>query len=91
MTSGLIKTSLQPETPTSLAPLVSYTEAISVECRASAIMVTVARDFLWSGHIGDSSLFLGTQECGVNGGNSSHVQLTVAWDECNTQLLYVSQ
>ncbi|XP_045548187.1 uromodulin-like 1 isoform X1 [Salmo salar] len=90
MTSGLMKTSLQPETPTSLAPLVSYTEAISVECRASAITVTVARDFLWSGHIGDSSLFLGRQECGVNGGNSSHVQLTVAWDECNTQLLYNS-
>ncbi|CDQ66404.1 unnamed protein product [Oncorhynchus mykiss] len=65
-------------------------KAISVECRASAITVTVARDFLWSGHIGDSSLFLGTQECGVNGGNSSHVQLTVAWDECNTQLLYNS-
>ncbi|CAB1352535.1 unnamed protein product [Coregonus sp. 'balchen'] len=89
-TSGLIKTSLQPETPTSLAPLVSYTEAISVECRPSAITVTVARDFLWAGHIGDSSLFLGRQECGVNGGNSSHVQLTVAWDECNTQLLHHS-
>uniref|UniRef100_A0A8C8IAF4 Uromodulin-like 1 n=2 Tax=Oncorhynchus tshawytscha TaxID=74940 RepID=A0A8C8IAF4_ONCTS len=90
VTSGLITTSLQPKTPTSPAILVSYTRGISVECRASYIIVTVARDFLEARHIGDSSLYLGRQECGVNEANSSHVQLTVAWDQCNTQLLYNS-
>ncbi|KAK6317151.1 hypothetical protein J4Q44_G00125510 [Coregonus suidteri] len=90
VTSGLITTSLQPMTPTSPAILVSDTRGISVECRASYITVTVVRDFLGARHIGDSSLYLGRQECGMNGGNSSHVQLTVAWDQCNTQLLYNS-
>ncbi|XP_070700102.1 uromodulin-like 1 [Pempheris klunzingeri] len=62
--------------------------AISVQCRVSAITVTVARDFLQSNKIRESTLYLGLLSCGVNGGNATHVQLTVAWDECATTLVH---
>ncbi|KAF7650649.1 hypothetical protein LDENG_00122680, partial [Lucifuga dentata] len=61
--------------------------SISIDCRAAAITVTITRDFLLKNYIIDSALYLGLKECGVNGGNSTHVQLTVAWNECNTNLL----
>ncbi|XP_034035012.1 mucin-5AC [Thalassophryne amazonica] len=60
---------------------------ISVECRAAAITVTVGKDFLQKSQIRETDLHLGLKECGVNGGNDTHVQLTVAWDECNTILV----
>lgn len=66
------------------------TGAISVQCRGAAITVTVARDFLLSACIRENSLYLGLLECGVNGGSSTHVQLTVGWSECNTRLAHVS-
>ncbi|TKS83795.1 Uromodulin-like 1 [Collichthys lucidus] len=39
-----------------------------------------------SNKIRESSLYLGLPDCGVNGGNATHAQLTVAWNECNTTL-----
>lgn len=52
--------------------------------------MAVARDFLLSACIRENSLYLGLLECGVNGGSSTHVQLTVGWTECNTRLVHVS-
>ena len=51
--------------------------------------VNVDRDFLRDKHIPEDTLYLGLSECGVNGGNASHVQLVAAWDECDTVLLSV--
>uniref|UniRef100_H3CT33 ZP domain-containing protein n=1 Tax=Tetraodon nigroviridis TaxID=99883 RepID=H3CT33_TETNG len=62
--------------------------AISVQCRGAAITVSVARDFLLSASIGENSLYLGLQGCGVNGGSSTHTQLTVGWSECDTRLVH---
>ncbi|KAF1378916.1 hypothetical protein PFLUV_G00195460 [Perca fluviatilis] len=33
------------------------------------------------------TVYLGLPECGVNGGNATHAQLTVAWDECLTRVV----
>ncbi|RVE63466.1 hypothetical protein OJAV_G00136470 [Oryzias javanicus] len=62
--------------------------ALSEQCRVAAITVTLARDFLLSYNIPESSLYLGMMGCRVNGGNSTHVQLTVAWNECATRLIH---
>ncbi|XP_040007128.1 uromodulin-like 1 [Xiphias gladius] len=67
---------------------VSMEGAISVQCRVPAITVTVARDFLLSTKIRESTLYLGLLGCGVNGGNATHAQLTVAWNECATRLVH---
>lgn len=40
--------------------------------------------------IQESALYLGTVGCGINGGNDTHVELTVAWNECDTKLVQVS-
>ncbi|XP_041864458.1 uromodulin-like 1 [Melanotaenia boesemani] len=66
----------------------SVPQALSVQCRVAAITVTVAKDFLQRSSIQESALYLGKRECGVNGGNATHVQLTVAWDECDTRLVH---
>ncbi|KAK2828840.1 hypothetical protein Q5P01_019874 [Channa striata] len=50
--------------------------------------VTVAKEFLLNNNIRDSNLYLGMVECGVNGGNDTHFDLTVAWDECRTMLVH---
>ncbi|XP_070838553.1 uromodulin-like 1 [Chaetodon trifascialis] len=62
--------------------------AISVQCRVGAITVTIVRDFLLSSKIRESTLYLGLPECGVNGGNATHAELTVAWNECATGLVH---
>ncbi|XP_033954387.1 uromodulin-like 1 [Pseudochaenichthys georgianus] len=79
-----------PSTTTTLrtAPSASTLGEISVQCRVAAITVTVSRAFLLSNNIRESSLYLGLPECGVNGGNALHAQLTVAWDECGTSLMH---
>ncbi|KAK1800246.1 hypothetical protein P4O66_000295 [Electrophorus voltai] len=64
------------------APIVSHTEAISVECRLGFITVSVARDFLQLRHISEASLYLGQPMCGQSDGNSTHVKLTMAWNDC---------
>ncbi|XP_078477812.1 LOW QUALITY PROTEIN: uromodulin-like 1 [Lampetra planeri] len=64
------------------------TGAISVQCRVAAITVILDREFLQKSKIQESSLYLGLQECGVNGGNATHAQLTVAWNECVTTLVH---
>ncbi|KAM3869109.1 uromodulin-like 1 [Diretmus argenteus] len=61
--------------------------AISVQCRVGAITVTVARDFLSSNRIHDGAVYLGLADCGINGDNATHAQLTVAWNECDTTVL----
>ncbi|KAG8008214.1 Uromodulin-like 1 [Nibea albiflora] len=61
--------------------------AISLECRPAAITVSVDKDFLQSSKIRESALYLGLPDCGVNGGNATHAQLTVAWDECGAILI----
>uniref|UniRef100_A0A3B4V676 Uromodulin-like 1 n=1 Tax=Seriola dumerili TaxID=41447 RepID=A0A3B4V676_SERDU len=58
------------------ATSVSMLKGVSVQCRVAAITVTVAKDFLLNNTIRESALYLGLQECGVNGGNDTHVQLT---------------
>uniref|UniRef100_A0A3Q3IJA1 ZP domain-containing protein n=2 Tax=Monopterus albus TaxID=43700 RepID=A0A3Q3IJA1_MONAL len=65
----------------------SASGAISVQCRTAVIFVTVARNFLLNTKIRESALYLGLQECGVNGGNDTHAQLTAGWDECDTRLV----
>ncbi|XP_051793399.1 uromodulin-like 1 isoform X1 [Acanthochromis polyacanthus] len=62
--------------------------SLSVHCRVAAITVTMAKDFLLSSKIQESTLYLGMRGCGVNGGNDTHVQLTVAWNECATRLVH---
>ncbi|XP_037543647.1 uromodulin-like 1 [Nematolebias whitei] len=62
--------------------------AVSVQCRVAAITVTLAKAFLLSSNIPEGALYLGEQGCVVNGGNATHVQLTVAWDECATRLVH---
>ncbi|CAB1442635.1 unnamed protein product [Pleuronectes platessa] len=47
-----------------------------------------SREFLLTTKINESALYLGSQECGVNGGNATHTQLTVAWNECATILTH---
>uniref|UniRef100_A0A672GW98 ZP domain-containing protein n=1 Tax=Salarias fasciatus TaxID=181472 RepID=A0A672GW98_SALFA len=59
---------------------------LSVQCWVDAITVSIARDFLLSANIQDSALYLGSPGCRVSSNNSTHVQLTVAWDECDAQL-----
>lgn len=71
------------------APKASVLASISVQCRIAAITVTVSRNFLVETNIQENTLYLGLQECGVNGGNATHVQLTVAWNECSTRLVHV--
>ncbi|KAM9348941.1 uromodulin-like 1 [Symphorus nematophorus] len=61
---------------------------ISVQCRVAAITVTIAKDFLLNTKIRESTLYLGSPGCGVNGGNATHAQLTVAWNECGTTLVH---
>ncbi|XP_042355576.1 uromodulin-like 1 [Plectropomus leopardus] len=75
--------------PTTISiALRTVTTAISVQCRLAATTVSVARDFLLNNKIRESTLYLGLPECGVNGGNATHAQLTVAWNECGTRLVH---
>ncbi|XP_017538004.2 uromodulin-like 1 [Pygocentrus nattereri] len=67
-------------------PVISETEAISVECRAGSIAVSVVLQFLRLKNILETSLYLGQPDCGQKGVNSTHVQLIVAWDECGAQI-----
>ncbi|XP_036450955.1 uromodulin-like 1 [Colossoma macropomum] len=67
-------------------PIISETEAISVNCRAGSIAVFVAQEFLRLKRISEASLYLGQPHCGQMGVNSTHVQLIVAWDECGVQI-----
>ncbi|XP_017286597.3 uromodulin-like 1 [Kryptolebias marmoratus] len=74
--------------PTTVFSVPTSEGAISVLCRVADITVTLAKAFLLNANIQESALYLGEQECGVNGGNATHVQLTVAWDECATRLVH---
>ncbi|KAM6911522.1 uromodulin-like 1 [Lycodopsis pacificus] len=74
-------------TPLITATNVSMLEAVSVQCRVAAITLTVTKDFLLSNKIREHTLYLGLPECGINGGNATHAQLTVAWNECGTSLV----
>ncbi|XP_056265316.1 uromodulin-like 1 [Pseudoliparis swirei] len=67
---------------------ISMMGAISVHCTVAAITVTVAKDFLTSNKIREQTLHLGLLNCTFNGGNDSHAQLTVAWNECGTSLVH---
>ncbi|KAK9536120.1 hypothetical protein VZT92_005930 [Zoarces viviparus] len=75
-------------TPLRTATNVSMLGAISVQCRVAAITLTVTKDFLLSNKIREHTLYLGLPECGINGGNATHAQLTVAWNECGTSLVH---
>ncbi|KAG7222808.1 hypothetical protein INR49_016060 [Caranx melampygus] len=89
--SAFVTTSTAPSTSVSAprtAPSVSMLKGISVQCRVAAITVTLDKDFLQNNTIRESALYLGLEECGVNGGNDTHVQLTVAWDDCDTRLVH---
>ncbi|XP_070411755.1 uromodulin-like 1 [Nothobranchius furzeri] len=97
-TSSTVSTTVtiatSPTTPTSTSAALGSAskaflpDALSVQCRVAAITVSVTRVFLLNTNIQDSALYLGMPGCGVNGGNNTHVQLTVAWDECGTMLVH---
>ncbi|XP_063751366.1 uromodulin-like 1 [Eleginops maclovinus] len=90
VTNPTTKIRAPPSTATTLrtASHASTLGAISVQCRIAAITVSVSRDFLLSNKIREENLYLGLPECGVNGGNALHAQLTVAWNECSTNLMH---
>ncbi|XP_032433097.1 uromodulin-like 1 [Xiphophorus hellerii] len=81
-------TSTTPSSALRSATDSSLSGALSVHCRVAAITVTLAKAFLVSAKIPEGALYLGMPECGVNGGNASHVQMTVAWNECDTRLVH---
>ncbi|KAM8834561.1 uromodulin-like 1 [Synchiropus picturatus] len=85
--TAMSQTSIAPKSNTTKCQE-SLLESISVQCRVAAITVTIARDVLQQCRIMESSLYLGLEDCGVNGSNATHVQLTVAWNECATSLLH---
>uniref|UniRef100_A0A3Q3FCS7 Uromodulin-like 1 n=1 Tax=Labrus bergylta TaxID=56723 RepID=A0A3Q3FCS7_9LABR len=84
----IITTTISPAPSTTTN--VSILGAISAQCRAAAITVTVAKGFLQSANIRESTLYLGLPECGLNVRNTTHAELTVAWNECATRLVQVS-
>ncbi|AWP00480.1 putative uromodulin-like 1 [Scophthalmus maximus] len=89
-TTPAIPTTTTAAPITTTAALTTTTAApttITTTCRVAATTVTVARDFLLNSKIRESTLYLGLQDCGVNGGNGTHAQLTVAWNECATMLV----
>ncbi|XP_039632681.1 uromodulin-like 1 [Perca fluviatilis] len=86
-TTATVPTTNMTAPATIVIALRTATNAISVQCRVAAITVTVARDFLLSNKIRVDTVYLGLPECGVNGGNATHAQLTVAWDECLTRVV----
>uniref|UniRef100_A0A3B3E2L8 ZP domain-containing protein n=2 Tax=Oryzias melastigma TaxID=30732 RepID=A0A3B3E2L8_ORYME len=88
--SVLAVSSRLPTTTSAMNPatVTSVGGALSEQCRVAAITVTLAKDFLLSYNIQENSLYLGEMGCRVNGGNSTHVQLTVAWNECATRLIH---
>ncbi|XP_026229258.1 uromodulin-like 1 isoform X2 [Anabas testudineus] len=88
LTSTPPTTVSDPSTTATSTALRMATKAISVQCRVAAITVTVARDFLQNNKIRDSALYLGLLGCGVNGGNATHAELTVAWNECATSIVH---
>ncbi|XP_054611320.1 uromodulin-like 1 isoform X2 [Dunckerocampus dactyliophorus] len=69
------------EHPATNAIMSSVLDDISVDCKVTGITVTVARDFLVNNNIRESTLYLGQQECRNTGGNVSHAQLTVEWND----------
>uniref|UniRef100_A0A3P9JSZ6 ZP domain-containing protein n=1 Tax=Oryzias latipes TaxID=8090 RepID=A0A3P9JSZ6_ORYLA len=81
--SSTSATTAQPE------PQVVPTTSSSFQSLVAAITVTLAKDFLLDYNIQENSLYLGMMGCQINGGNSTHVQLTVAWNECAIQLIHV--
>ncbi|XP_058484112.1 uromodulin-like 1 isoform X2 [Solea solea] len=87
MTSITSSPSTNITTTTNVRRTTSMSGDISVRCRGTDITVTVARDFLQDHKVRESDLYLGLPECGVNGGNTTHAQLNVAWGECDTRLV----
>uniref|UniRef100_A0A673MBA4 ZP domain-containing protein n=1 Tax=Sinocyclocheilus rhinocerous TaxID=307959 RepID=A0A673MBA4_9TELE len=67
--------------------LISY---VAVECIPGYVTVVIKRDVLHNHYIQESSLYLGKPECGLSGGNASHVWLTTSWAKCGTKLANVS-
>uniref|UniRef100_A0A671LES0 ZP domain-containing protein n=1 Tax=Sinocyclocheilus anshuiensis TaxID=1608454 RepID=A0A671LES0_9TELE len=63
--------------------LISY---VAVECIPGYVTVVIKRDVLHNHYIQESSLYLGKPECGLSGGNASHVWLTTSWVKCGTKL-----
>ncbi|XP_041949294.1 uromodulin-like 1 [Alosa sapidissima] len=89
-TKGMVtNTQMSPDLTTTSQPIqvISHSVSITVVCNAGYMSVWVARDFLSGKHMSAESLYLGLPECGVNGGNDSHVELVAAWNECDTVLM----
>ncbi|XP_037604796.1 uromodulin-like 1 [Sebastes umbrosus] len=87
VTSRTTNITVPTTTATAQRTITNASGAISVQCRVAAITVTVAKDFLLSNKIRESTLYLGLPECAINGGNVTHIQMTVAWNECSTNLV----
>ncbi|XP_062391880.1 uromodulin-like 1 [Sardina pilchardus] len=85
---AMVTNTQMSQTPQTSQPIqvISQSATITVVCNPGYMSVSVARDFLRGKHMSDDSLYLGLRECGVNGGNASHVLLVAAWDECDTVL-----
>ncbi|XP_016133722.1 uromodulin-like 1 [Sinocyclocheilus grahami] len=65
--------------------LISY---VAVECIPGYVTVVIKRDVLHNHYIQESSLYLGKPECGLSGGNASHVWLSTSWAKCGTKLAH---
>ncbi|KAF4108061.1 hypothetical protein G5714_010820 [Onychostoma macrolepis] len=61
---------------------------VAVECIPWYVTVVIRRGVLHNHYIQESSLYLGKAECGLSGGNASHVWLTTSWENCGTTLVH---
>ncbi|XP_048123070.1 uromodulin-like 1 [Alosa alosa] len=86
-TKAMVTSTIMSPDLTTTIQVISQSVTITVVCNAGYMSVWVARDFLSGKHMSAESLYLGLPECGVNGGNNSHVELVAAWNECDTVLM----
>lgn len=64
--------------------------SVAVECIPGYVTIVLRQDVLHNHYIQENSLYLGKPECGLSGGNTSHVWLTTSWENCDTKLTHVS-
>uniref|UniRef100_A0A8C1GRV3 Uromodulin-like 1 n=1 Tax=Cyprinus carpio TaxID=7962 RepID=A0A8C1GRV3_CYPCA len=62
--------------------------SVAVECIPGYVTIVLRQDVLHNHYIQENSLYLGKPECGLSGGNTSHVWLTTSWENCDTKLTH---
>lgn len=99
VTTNIPTTTLAPTTQNSVRTATSGSQIlntppdlsfhVAVECIPGYVIVIIRRGVLLNHYIQESSLYLGKPECGLSGGNASHVWLTTSWEKCGTKLAHV--